>query len=151
MSSFFDRERFRRFSNIWMTLLLCVSLIDHQISQMCEGWKEGSETHRNVTLEMSSLWVSVKRSRGKEQKKKTEKHQHAILAENNLCKGFTTDGVWNYDQRLSGNVDSGVSWNSSSWEKFLNGRTAVPFTVTIKLSGLLLALYSNIFCSKTFK
>ena len=44
-------------------------------------------------LKMSSLRVMVKRSRGKKQQKETEKQQHVIVTENNLLKGFTTEGV----------------------------------------------------------
>ena len=48
---------------------------------------------------MSSLRVMVKRSRGKKKQKETEKQQHVIVTENNLFKGFTTEGVQNYDQK----------------------------------------------------
>ena len=48
---------------------------------------------------MSSLRVMVKRSREKKQQKATEKQQHVIVTENNLFKGFTTEGVRNYDQK----------------------------------------------------
>ena len=44
-------------------------------------------------MEMSSLQVMVKRSRGKQQQEETEKQQHVIVTENILFKGFTTDGV----------------------------------------------------------
>ena len=44
-------------------------------------------------LKMSSLLVMDKRSRGKKQQKETEKQQHAIVAENNLFRGFTLKGV----------------------------------------------------------
>ena len=33
----------------------------------------------------------------KKRKKETEKQQYIIVIENNLFKGFTTEGVWNYD------------------------------------------------------
>ena len=55
----------------------------------------------------------VKRSERKKQLKETEKQQHVILTENNLFKGFTTEGVRNYDHKYSGKLDSGVEWNSS--------------------------------------
>ena len=42
---------------------------------------------------MSSLQVMVKRSRGKKQQKETEKQQHVIVTENNLFKGFITEGI----------------------------------------------------------
>ena len=35
-------------------------------------------------LEMSSLQVTVKRSRGKEQQEETEKQHHVIVTENNV-------------------------------------------------------------------
>ena len=41
----------------------------------------------------------VKRSRGKTQKEETEKQQHVIVTENNLFKGFSIEGVRNYDQK----------------------------------------------------
>ena len=47
---------------------------------------------------MSSLRVMVQRSRGKNQQEETEKQQHVIVAENNLFKSFTVEGVRNYDQ-----------------------------------------------------
>ena len=50
-------------------------------------------------LKISSLRVMVKRSRGKKQEKKIQKQQHVIVAENNLFKGFTTEGVRNYNQK----------------------------------------------------
>ena len=50
-------------------------------------------------LKMSSLRVKVKRSRGKKQQKETEKRQHVITTENNLFKGFTTEGVRNQYQK----------------------------------------------------
>ena len=40
----------------------------------------------NVALEMSSLRVIAKRSRGKKQQKETETQQHFIVTENNLFK-----------------------------------------------------------------
>ena len=48
---------------------------------------------------MSSLRVIVKRSKGKKQQEETEKQQQVIETENNLFKGFTTEGVRNYDQK----------------------------------------------------
>ena len=44
-------------------------------------------------LEMSSLPVMVKRSRGKKQQEESEKQQDIIMTENNLFKGFTTKSV----------------------------------------------------------
>ena len=60
-------------------------------------------------LKMSCLRVMVKRSRGKNQQKETEKQQYVIVTENNLFKGFTAEDVRNYDQKLSGKLDSGVA------------------------------------------
>ena len=48
-----------------------------------------------------------------------EKQQHVIATENNLLKGFTTEGVQNYDQKQSGKFDNGVTWNSLRCERFL--------------------------------
>ena len=50
-------------------------------------------------LEISSLRDMVKRSRGKKQQEETEKQQHVIVTENKLFKGFTAEGVRNYDQK----------------------------------------------------
>ena len=50
-------------------------------------------------LEMFSLRVMVKRSSEKKQQGETEKQQHNIVLENNLFKGFTTEGVRNRDQK----------------------------------------------------
>ena len=50
-------------------------------------------------LEMSSFRVMVKRSTEKKQRKETEKQQHAIVTENIFLKGFTAEGVRNYDQK----------------------------------------------------
>ena len=87
-------------------------------------------------LKMSSLRVTVKRSRGKKQQKETEKQQHVIVTENNLFKGFTTEGVRNYDQKYSGKLDSGFSWNCSRCGRFIDSRFGTPSTVTVKLAGL---------------
>ena len=46
---------------------------------------------------MSTLRVMVERSRGKKQQEETEKHQHVIMSENNVFKGYTTKDVLNYD------------------------------------------------------
>ena len=88
-------------------------------------------------MKMSSLRVMVKRSRGKKQHRKTEKQQHIIVTENNVFKGFTTEGVRNYDQKFSGNLDSVVAWNSSRCGRFLDIRFAAPSTVSVKLAALL--------------
>ena len=48
-------------------------------------------------LKMSSLRVMFKTSREKTQQKDTEKQQDVIVTENNLLKGFTTEGVRNHD------------------------------------------------------
>ena len=93
----------------------------------------------------------VKRSRGKKQQKEIEKQQHIIVIENSLFKGFTREGVPNYDQKQSGELDSGVDSETSRWKKFLAGRSAETPTVTIKLSELLLAVILNTFCSEIFK
>ena len=63
------------------------------------------ESHSNVKLEMSSLRVMVKRSRGKKQQEETEKQQHFIVTESNLFKGFNTEDIRKYDQEESGNLD----------------------------------------------
>ena len=44
-------------------------------------------------LEMSSLHVIVKRSRGKKQQEEKEKQQLVIVTKNNLFKGFIMEGV----------------------------------------------------------
>ena len=48
---------------------------------------------------MSFLRVMVKNSREKKQQEETEKQQHVIVTENKLFKGFTAEGVRNYDQK----------------------------------------------------
>ena len=48
---------------------------------------------------MPFLRVMIKRSREKKQQEETEKQQHVIVTENNLFKGFTTEGVRNYNQK----------------------------------------------------
>ena len=100
---------------------------------------------------MSSLRVMVKRRGGKKKQEEIEKQQHVIVTENNLFKGFTTEGVRNYDQKYSGKLDSGIAWNSSRCGRFLAGRSAAPSTIAVKLTGLLSAVNSNTFFSKTFK
>ena len=55
------------------------------------------ELHWNETLEKSFLRVKAKRSRGKKEQEETEKQQHVIVTEVILFKGFTTEGVRNYD------------------------------------------------------
>ena len=52
----------------------------------------------------------VKRSRGKKQLNEIEKQQHIIVTGNNLFKGFTTEGVRNYDQNLPEKLDSDGRW-----------------------------------------
>ena len=59
------------------------------------------------------------------------------MTENNLVKGFTRDGVRNYDPKWSSTLDYGVTWNFSSCGRFLVVRTAAPSAVYIKLAGLL--------------
>ena len=86
----------------------------------------------------------VKRSRGKKQKKEIEKQQYVSLTENNLFKGFTTEGVRNYDQKWSGKLDSGVAWYSSRCGRLPDGRSAAPSIVTAKLAGLLSIVIMNI-------
>ena len=44
-------------------------------------------------LEISSLRVMVKRSRGKKLQEETEKQQHVIVTENCLFIGFATKGI----------------------------------------------------------
>ena len=48
---------------------------------------------------MFSLRVMVKNIRGKKQQEETEKHQHVLVTENKLFKGFTAERVQNYDQK----------------------------------------------------
>ena len=66
------------------------------------------------------------------------------MTENNFFKGFDTEDVRNYDQKLSGKLDSGVAWNSSRCGRFLDGRSTEPSTVAVKLSGLLSIVIRNI-------
>ena len=82
-----------------MTLLQGVSLTDRHTSKNCKGCKEVSESHRNVALEMLSLRVMVKRSRGKRQQEETKKQQQVTVTENSLFKGFTSKGVRKYDKK----------------------------------------------------
>ena len=95
-------------------------------------------------LKMSSLRVMVKRSRGKKQQKEREKQQHVIVTVNNLFKDFTKEGVRNHDQKQSSKLDNGVAWNSSRLRKFLDGRSAAPYIVTVKFDGLLSTLMKKI-------
>ena len=44
------------------------------------------------------LGITFECNRKKQQKEK-EKQQHIIMAENNLFKGFTTEGVRNYEKK----------------------------------------------------
>ena len=60
---------------------------------------------------MSSLRVIGKRRSKKKQQKETEKQHHVVVTENNLFKDFTTKGVRNYDQKLSGKLDSDSRWH----------------------------------------
>ena len=69
-----------------MTLLLSVSLTDQHTSKKSSRCKEDSESHRIVTLEMSSSRVMVKNSREKKQQEETKKQQHVIVTKNNLLK-----------------------------------------------------------------
>ena len=62
-------------------------------------------SYTNVMLKMSSLRVMVKRIRRKKQQKEVEKQQHVIVTENNLFKGFTTEGGQNYAESLTVTVD----------------------------------------------
>ena len=74
-------------------------LTDQHTSKKCLGFTEDLESHRNVTLDISSLRVIVKNSRGKKQQEETKKQQHVIVTEIKLFKGFTTEGVKNYHQK----------------------------------------------------
>ena len=85
-----------------------------------------------------------KKQRKKKQQKEIEKQQHVIVTENNLFEGFTTKGVRNYDQMYSGKLDSGVAWNSSRCRRFLDGRSAAPSTIIVKLAGLLSIIIKSI-------
>ena len=68
----------------------------------------------------SSSRVMVKNNReGKKQHEETEKQQNIIVTENNLFKDFTTEGVRNYDQKLSSKHYRCVTWNSSCSGRFL--------------------------------
>ena len=55
-----------------------------------------------------------------------------------------TEGVQNYDQKLSGKLDSGVAWNSSRCGRFKGGRSAEPSTVIVKLAELFSIVIKNI-------
>ena len=101
-------------------------------------------------LKMSSLRLMVKKSRGKKLQKEIEKQQQVIVTENNSFKGFTTEGVGNYDQKHSGKLDSGVALNSSRCGRFKDGRFVAPSTVIVKLSGLFSVVIKNKSCSITF-
>ena len=100
---------------------------------------------------MSFLQVMIKRSRGKKQQDETEKQQHVIVTENHLFKNFTAECIRNYDQKQFCKLDSYIAWNFSRCRRFLAGRSAALFTVTVKLVGLLFVVISYTFCSKTFK
>ena len=64
--------------------------------------QKGSESHKNVTLEISSLRVIVRRNRGKKQQEKTEKQQHVIVTENKLFKNLTRTVAQYYDRKYFG-------------------------------------------------
>ena len=64
-----------------------------------------------------------------------EEQQHIIVTENNLFKGFTSEDVRNYDQKLSGKLGSGVAWKYSRCGRFLAGKFAAPSAVAVKLAG----------------
>ena len=59
---------------------------------------------------ISSLRVTVKRSREKKLQEETEQQQLVIVTENNLFKDFTAKGVQNYHQKQSGKLDSDGKW-----------------------------------------
>ena len=100
---------------------------------------------------MSSLWVMVKRSRGKKQQEEMEEQQHVIETENNLFKRFTTKGIPNYDRKSSGKLGSDCRWRCQSTGKESSTAWGIPCDATVKLAELLLVVISNSFCSKTFK
>ena len=96
-------------------------------------------------LEMSSLRVMVKRSKGKRKQKETEKQQHVIARENNLFKvllqkafEITTESS---PTSLTATVDCAANLPAGG----------IPYDATIKLAGLLPIVNSNTFCSKTCK
>ena len=148
MSSFFVRGHFRPFSDIWMRLLLDVSLTDQQTSKKCWRCKENSESRRILTLEMSSLRFMVKWRSGKKQQEQAEKQQHVVATEINLFKSFTTNGVQNYDRYYSGKLDSDGRCCSSSIKKKSSTAWGIPCDATIKLAGLFLGVISNPICIK---
>ena len=74
MSSFFDRGRYRHFSDILMTLLRDVSLRDQQTSKMCYWCKKDSESHTYASLEMLFLQVMVKEA---DEKSNTTKQRNS--------------------------------------------------------------------------
>ena len=86
--------------------------------------------------------VKVKRSTGKKQQEEITKQENVIVTENNLFKGYTTEGVRNYYQKYSGKLDNSVTWNSSHCGKFLVGRFEAPSTIAVKLAGLFLLVIS---------
>ena len=102
-------------------------------------------------MEMSFLRVMVKRSRGKKQWEETEKQQHVIVTENNLFKGFTTEGDRNYDQKWSGKLDSEGRWRCKFTGLESSTARGIPCDATIKFAGLFLVVILNTFCSKTLK
>ena len=82
-----------------MIFLLGVSLADQHTSKKCLGCKEDSESQWNVTLEISSLRVIIKRRGGKKQREETDNQQHVIMTEKILFKGLTTKGIRNYNRK----------------------------------------------------
>ena len=82
-----------------MVFLLGFLLPDQHTSKKCLGCKDDLESHKNATLGITFLRITVKRSKEKKQQQETEKQQYAIVLENSLFKDFTTKGVQNYDQK----------------------------------------------------
>ena len=72
------------------------------------------ESHWNVTLEMCSFRIMVKRRGGKKQREETDNQQHVIMTEKILFKGLTTKGIRNYNRKYSGKLDNYGRWSCGS-------------------------------------
>ena len=91
----------------------------------------------------------VKRSREKKQQEETKKHQHMIMTENNLFKGYATKmfliTIENSPESFTLTVDGATDLPSRNFAQ------REEFHATIKLVQLLLVIISNTLCIKTFK
>ena len=68
-----------------------------------------------------------------------------------LFKGFTTNGVQNYNQKFFGMLDSISRWRCRSMARNLPQGEEIPCNTAVKPAGLLLAIILYNFYSKTFK